>query len=93
MGLLRTYQTHKRSIKLKLMNTFQIRLLLIISFFCSILFNKQTSAQTGLTYFSVTGKLTDSISKKEAGWATVNLVNSAKKPLKQELATALVFLP
>ena len=68
--------------KSKLMKNLQLRLFLIIGFFAIITSYNQSAAQTSMPYFSVSGKLMDSVSKKPAGWATINIIGSANTIVK-----------
>jgi ferric enterobactin receptor len=86
MGKLCTPKTSNATQKSKLMNNFQIRLFLIISFFSTFLLNKQLAAQNGPLVYSITGNIMDSVSKKAAGWATINLINSAKITIKTSIS-------
>nr|WP_068891120.1 outer membrane beta-barrel family protein [Pedobacter panaciterrae] len=68
------------------MNNFQIRLFLTVSFLITTLINNQLIAQNEPLAYSITGNIMDSVSRKAAGWATINLINSAKTTIKTSLS-------
>jgi hypothetical protein len=68
--------------KSKLMKNLQLRLFLIIGFFAIITSYNQSAAQTRIPNFSVNGKVMDSVSKKPAGWATINIISSTNAIVK-----------